>query len=498
MGIEKEKKLNLKELKEKRIEELVQNSKTNILRSIIGPFGLSPAMFNDIEGGNVTTLKNFKEGIVSDENDRKSYEAWRSSIERGVDRENFEKGFSKIRKEKFNQEEVIKDGYSGDELPKNGQTHLDHVESVSSYKKDPRVNLYMSEDEASTAANSEENLTFTKSSINQSKSDKDLKEWANDQQKEKHSLKDDLINEKSKNAKDHKERMILEAKIKKDLKDLSKSTVTESLKMGSRAALGMLFVDITNVMFIEVRDHFQENNSNDCLEIRLTRASNKIIGNKDKYIAVFKDGSLSGALSNLVTYAINHFVKTAKNMVRIIREGFLSLVRAIKMLIYPPDNMSVDEAFRESMKVFSAAIVTSIGIGFEEVLSTMLTNLGLPFSREISLFITGLTVGLGSSVLIYMIDTILDSIENPYELNCLNLLLENGDMQVKTLDGMNDVLLSINKSVLVNHERNKASVNTLSELETSTLSISDIREKLIKIQNKEKKILNKIKGGSGE
>ena len=48
------------ELREQRLQKLFADCQREVLSQIIGPFGLSMAMFEDRNGGNVTTLHNFE------------------------------------------------------------------------------------------------------------------------------------------------------------------------------------------------------------------------------------------------------------------------------------------------------------------------------------------------------------------------------------------------------------------------------------------------------
>jgi len=57
--------LNKTEMKEKRMQDLLDSCQSQVLQQIIGPFGLTEAMFDDKDGGNVTTLKNFEKGITA-------------------------------------------------------------------------------------------------------------------------------------------------------------------------------------------------------------------------------------------------------------------------------------------------------------------------------------------------------------------------------------------------------------------------------------------------
>lgn len=52
--------LTYEELKQQRLQKLFNDCRQQVLSQIIGPFGLSTAMFEDRNGGNVTTLHNFE------------------------------------------------------------------------------------------------------------------------------------------------------------------------------------------------------------------------------------------------------------------------------------------------------------------------------------------------------------------------------------------------------------------------------------------------------
>ena len=51
---------SIAELKQQRLNKLFDDCQQQVISQIIGPFGLSTAMFEDRNGGNVTTLHNFK------------------------------------------------------------------------------------------------------------------------------------------------------------------------------------------------------------------------------------------------------------------------------------------------------------------------------------------------------------------------------------------------------------------------------------------------------
>ena len=74
-GVEQPGSPSRSELKEQRIDALLDSCRDSVLQQIIGPFGLTPAMFDDKAGGNVTTTHNFKDGVVATEADGERYDA---------------------------------------------------------------------------------------------------------------------------------------------------------------------------------------------------------------------------------------------------------------------------------------------------------------------------------------------------------------------------------------------------------------------------------------
>lgn len=52
--------LTYEDLKQQRLQKLFHDCQQQVLSQIIGPFGLSTAMFEDRNGGNVTTMHNFE------------------------------------------------------------------------------------------------------------------------------------------------------------------------------------------------------------------------------------------------------------------------------------------------------------------------------------------------------------------------------------------------------------------------------------------------------
>lgn len=75
---------SIHELKQQRLQKLFADCQQQVISQIIGPFGLSSAMFEDRNGGNVTTLHNFSRedaDYIADK-DKSSYEQSRKEYDR--------------------------------------------------------------------------------------------------------------------------------------------------------------------------------------------------------------------------------------------------------------------------------------------------------------------------------------------------------------------------------------------------------------------------------
>mgnify|MGYP000450365295 CR=1 FL=1 len=398
---------------------LFDSTKDIVIEQLLRPLGISrkDLASNDVDGGPVTTLNNFKQGVTANASDAEKYNSLND-----FNRKDYENKDFKANRKKALQGDELKDGYTGKTIPKDGRSHLDHITSAHEIESDPMANLAMSKEERVEMANSSDNLTMTNSSLNQSKSDKDAAEWndalnAKDKSKtnaEAYDTKEELINDKHKKSKGH----IKSTRDAKYHKKLATETLNTSLDAGKEMALqqaiGSLFSDFISSVFSEVKDIFINGFTGEmddsfwaALKRRLKNIALKVVGNWDSVINSLQSGlmgAISGFLSNLSTVIINLLVKTSKNMVRLIREGLMSLTKALKLMVNPPEGMSLKEAAHEASKLLGAGIIVSMGIFAEEAISSYLSTFAIPFSDIISVVVSGILTGLGSIVFVFILD----------------------------------------------------------------------------------------------
>jgi len=451
-------------LNEERLNDLIHSCRNDVLSSIITPFGLGGFVSKfDKNGGNVTTLHNFKEGVTANEQDEKRYIEWEKSKE-NFDRTPYDKDIKinkngepvynrngEVQKTYFNSTKkkdiyktldegtTINDGYTGkslgtkqqNKIEKSNPIDLEHITSVKEIENDPKNHLYSKGDKESerlqdrvSLARDDKNLTITDSSINRSKGSKDLLIWANEKNKkdpqktnaEYYGTDSELLKKEYEKSKKLLKKEQLSRQFKKQGTEVVKTSTIEGAKMGAQQALGAVLCEFFSALFDEIHDIFKSGFKNgfedqtffEILKNRISRINEKIANKWKDYLKAFAFGSISGFLSNIATVIINMFIRTGKRIVRIIREGFFSLLKAIKILCFPPDGFTFIQAAHEASKLIASGFVITGGILLEQHIDNLIK--ATPFLEPIADIITTILVGgitgLATTFIVFAIDKI--------------------------------------------------------------------------------------------
>ncbi len=470
------------EIKEERLQKLFKDCQTQILNQIIGPFGLSTAMFEDRNGGNVTTIHNFSRDAADyiAEKDKASH----AQANKKYNRDNYESHDWDKKSQEHRSSGI--DGYTGKEtLAKD--MDLDHVTSMKEIATNKKANLALntgeSLDKVKAMANSDENLVATHKSINRSKSDQNITEFS-EKNGERFDLDKDRIKQAKQRSESHINSTVNLELAKKQSIELFQTSGSQAVKMGLKEGLGILLVELINGLFNEFVILFKQGvNAGESLFKEMGRRLKKILKSVIQKIPNALEssfqGSISGLLSNLVTFIINNFLSTAKRYVTVIRDGFLGLLRAFKMIFFPPKNMTSDEALQEGLKILSTVIVSSIGVLLNESISAFLAT--VPFIKPIADLITPVLLGVSTGLISVFISYQIDSYFEGKQLD--RKLLDTMIANSKSLDGFLTVLeencfksleniqnystsLTLYQNILDNYEESyDISRNTLSSLE---------------------------------
>ncbi|MCG9040005.1 hypothetical protein [Laribacter hongkongensis] len=409
-----------KELKEQRFEALIESCQQEVLKQIIGPFGLTKAMFEDVDGGSVTTTHNFELGVTANEADQKRFEEFQKNLER-TDRTLYDKDLPSKRKEMFQTQETIHSAYTGNELTKDGQTHLDHVVPAAQIERDARANLFMDPAQRAATANHDDNLVAAESSINQSMGDKNKREWADQQRKndpgktnaESFGVDREKLDQVVDKAEKHVQQEILKAQVKKHGTELLATGAQSAAKNALRQAMGVLLHEFVSGTFLEIKKILktgQEENIVDQITKSLKRVMERVASKLKHAWNALVQGGVQGFLSNFLTYLINCLVTTSAKVVTIIREGMMGLWKAIKTLINPPKGMSTMDAAREASKIIAGVVTMGLGMLLEESVKGFIISFPLlaPLGDIVATAATGIMTGIMTALVVYGIDRLFD------------------------------------------------------------------------------------------
>ncbi len=416
------------------LENIFQQYERVLVESLIASFGLD-FLIRDQHGGDVDTIYNVRQVdqdgqmIYKNKSNQLDYEKQKTYDSREYHGDS--RYIAKNREISTQKKEgVLVDAYTGEKIDRNGKSDLDHVISAKEIHDDRgRVLAGLT---GTDLANCEENLQATNPHTNRTKKansmdeflDKYGGEYTEDQKNNMH-LRDAVA------------RKSYEAKLAKAYytspefaKDLTVAAGNVSVRMGARQALGFVFAE----MWFAVKEEFQKVRGKFDLgefftalgrgiQCGFERAKRKY----DELFSRFLSGAVAGALASLTTTLCNIFFSTAKNVVRVIRQSYTSLVEAGKVLFINPDNYTFGERMRAVVKILATGASIVVGVIVSDAVGkTPIAS--IPVVGEIVQTFCGTFVtGIMSCTLLYFFD----------RSEIINKL-------IKALDGLHTIETEIN------------------------------------------------------
>lgn len=394
------------------IINLLNEYKTTTIQTIITQFGLgfiTQQSFKD--GGNITTLHNARKSIYANLEDKNRFES-------KYDRKNYDKPLPKMRKEAFKNNEIIIDEYTRKHLPKDGRAHIDHVVSGKEIHLNDEARLYMSDQERLKMATSEDNLAWTEASINQSKGANKLSEWVDmennknkpgEKNAERFEIDREKTLEKAKKAEKYVNNEIKNSKIKYYGKNIITSNSKVAVKYGLRQSIGILlmatveeFIKEMKLYFKNFKEYYSINVKVNKFKLACKNSFKKVLARWKELLSSFVSGSVSTFFSEILITIVNSFATTLRSVNRIITEGANGLYEGLKLLLFKPEDMTTKQAFKEGIKLITAAITTAVGLGLTETLVLKLKP--IPFGDHIGRVIGGIFTGIITTSIVYLID----------------------------------------------------------------------------------------------
>ncbi len=419
---------------------LIHQYEQIVVKSLITSFGLDGILFHDKKGGDVDTLVTVRDPTVeyADKANEEAYHNRGDYDSHAVHSDSryiaTNRWFKAVKKAGN-----LYDAYTGERFDRNADTNLDHIVSAKEMHDDPaRVLAGIRTEEA---ANVPSNFAMTEGSINKSKnalSAEDYMEKLNAGRDDRHARMEELRGKTSLTDRERKELSKLEkldsvdgrrmmardraSRVDYDrrlarayytspkfLKSTASAALSSGAKMGMRQALGLILTEVWCAVreeFPKIMERMRGNFELGKFLSGIADAFKKAFQNvKEKFkalIASFRDGALSGILASITTTIINMFFATAKNIARILRETWSSLLEAFKILFLNPDDLSWRERLKAAMKVIAVAASVIVGGLVQEWVSKFTAP--FPFGDIISVFVGSLVSGILSVSFVYFLD----------------------------------------------------------------------------------------------
>jgi len=401
--------------------KVIDDLQSSLLNTLIGPFGLSSDLFVDVDGGNVTTLHNFEQGITANAEDAVRHQGYQQARTETFDRADYDASRKKKgdRKKRLQDPEPLIDAYTGKELPRNGRAQQDHVMSASEIERSSKGHFAQSRAERVETANQDANIAWAEGRMNQSKGDRKLEDWADKRSTKDRSVKNaeafevdrQAMNEVDSRARDSVSSVQDRAVLKKNVQDLALQGGMEAGKVALRQIVGLALRSLLKGVVADIRLLAKEGlrDVEKIKSILNARAKAVVEEMKTRWAEFLKEGlaaAVSGLLSSLATFLINTFVTTVRNVVTIIRESIVALVRALKVVVAPKPSMTRSDIARDVLGIIGGAAATVIGIGAQEAIAKMLQTLPFlaPFAEELAAVLSGALVSVGSILLLLAFD----------------------------------------------------------------------------------------------
>ncbi len=196
----------------------------------------------------------------------------------------------------------------------------------------------------------------------------------------------------------------------KFMKNTLSTGLCEGAKMGFQQAMGMVLLEVFSSSFFEIEQAFKKGLEGqslfDYIKLKLSAIGKKVVSKWKDVFDAGAQGVFSGFISNIVTVIVNAFITTGRRIVRLIREGVFSLLRALKMVLFPPEGMTFKEAMHEAMKLIASGGIIVAGIALEEMIEKMVMGIPLlaPIASLLSPAIVGSIAAIGIALTSYLIN----------------------------------------------------------------------------------------------
>lgn len=429
------------------IEGLTNAVRNQIQANLISQFGLGTIFDTFQRGGGVDTIHNVRNDVFSSEKVQQQILSETAGYNQKEaykyrDKSNLYKSIRDSERKKQKTGKLI-DPNTGGELRPNEKTDLDHRVALKNVFEDKgRALSGLGVDEA---ANTEDNLKLTDSSINRSMLDKNKSNYADDLPRKKAIWKAEIERlknnpnlspeEKANKIKNAENKLKADAEaIKKSDKEATaayeahvNSAYYKSSKFlkatglyagkqaglqGLKAASGAVIYQASDILFdalIPVLKNWKNyENMDKRVDDFVARVKSDLNNLKERLLEV-KDAAIAGLgggfMSALLNTVINSFMTTSKNVARILNDTVRSLWQATKILTSKEDSIPFSIRLKEAVKLVSTALIASGGVILAESIKKALEETPFaPISDIVATGVSAILTGITTALLLYLFD----------------------------------------------------------------------------------------------
>lgn len=413
-----------------------------VVNSLVTSFGLDFLLFKDKQGGQVDTVHNVRNGVWATDAEKQHYEQ-RGEYDATPYRQH-ENYIATGKRDKISQTAgTLHDPYRNTVLGAHDQRNLDHVISAKEVHDDAgRVLAGLSGVEL---ANQSSNLQSTHETLNKSKKQTPINEYlqklpglitthettlAKDrkllatlpretpqQQHVARELEDKIRKTESKitelkavdidamRKRDAEARAPYEQQINhtyytssKFLHQTAGAAGMAGLAMGTRQMLGMVMAEVwfelreqLPALLVELKRKFSFEAFVDSITKSLKGIWERVQARFNAFLIAFKDGIFAGILGSLTTTVFNILATTQVMAIKIIREVWGQLVKAIKLMIFNPNQLGFVELCQAVTSLLSVGAATAVG---SMAYAQLLPICSFPFGAELAAFAGALVTGV--------------------------------------------------------------------------------------------------------
>lgn len=413
-----------------------------VVNSLVTSFGLDFTLFKDQIGGNVDTIHNVRNDVWANTLEKQHFE--QRGEYNGTSYHTHENYKATGGQDKnLHADGSLHDPYRNQVMGAQEKRNLDHVISAKEIHDD--AGRVLAELNGIELANQSSNLQSTHETINKSKKQTPINEYLdklpgliteheatlakdNDrlaslshgtpqQQHEARELEDKIrktedkisalksIDPEAMRQRDAEAREKYEQQIShayytssKFLHQTASAAGMAGIAMGTRQMLGLVMAEIwfelreqLPALLEKLKNKFSLDTFIDCITKTLKGIWTRVKSRFNAFIVAFKEGVFAGVLSSLTTTLFNIFVTTQALAIKIIREVWGQLVKAIKLMVFNPDKLSFVELCRAVTSIISIGAATVAG---SIVHSQLLPMCSFPFGAELAAFASALVTGI--------------------------------------------------------------------------------------------------------